>query len=45
VNVERRNKAESRDDRVKTHGLDEVRLARRLKREGEVYQPERKEFR
>lgn len=45
MNAELRNKAESFDDPVKTHGLDQSLLARRLKSEGEVYQPERKQFR
>lgn len=45
VNTELRNQAESLEDLVKTHGLDEVALTSRLAEAGYDYQPEQCQFR
>ncbi|MGB1131244.1 MAG: DUF4250 domain-containing protein [Haloferula sp.] len=45
VNTELRNQAESLEDLVKTHGLDEAALVKRLAEAGYDYQPEQRQFR
>ncbi|MCH7227682.1 DUF4250 domain-containing protein [Haloferula sp. A504] len=45
VNTELRNHAESLEDLVKTHGLDEGELTGCLAAAGYEYQPEQKQFR
>ena len=45
VNTELRNQSESLEDLVKTHGLDEEQLVRRLSEAGYDYRPEQKQFR
>ena len=45
VNTELRNRCESLDDLVKTHGLDPARLERRLGEAGYEYRPEQNQFR
>ena len=45
VNTELRNQAESLDDLVKTHGIDEEALMARLSSAGYEFMPEQKQFR
>lgn len=45
VNTELRNQAESLEDLVKTHGLDEGALVSKLSKAGYDYQPELRQFR
>lgn len=45
VNTELRNKVESLDDLVKTHGIDKAALIHRLDQAGYSYQAEQKQFR
>lgn len=45
VNTELRNQAESLDDLVKTHGLEEEALIARLAEAGYRYQDEQRQFR
>ena len=45
VNTELRNQAESLEDLVKTHGLDESELTGRLAAAGYEYRPEQRQFR
>jgi hypothetical protein len=45
VNTELRNHAESLEDLVKTHGLDEEQLVFRLAEAGYRYEPDQKQFR
>ena len=45
VNTELRNQAESLDDLVKTHGLEEGALIARLAEAGYHYQDEQRQFR
>ena len=45
VNTELRNHADSLDDLVKTHGIDESRLLDRLAGAGYEYRPEQNQFR
>jgi hypothetical protein len=45
VNTELRNHAESLEDLVKTHGVDEAELTGHLAAAGYEYRPEQKQFR
>ncbi len=45
VNTELRNNSESLDDLVKTHGLSEERLVKRLAGAGYEYRKEQRQFR
>ncbi|MGE9270682.1 MAG: DUF4250 domain-containing protein [Verrucomicrobiales bacterium] len=45
VNTELRNHAESLEDLVKTHGLDQGALVARLAEGGYEYQPDQRQFR
>jgi hypothetical protein len=45
VNTELRNRAESLDDLVKTHGIDRGLLLQRLAGAGYEYRPEQRQFR
>ena len=45
LNTELRNRCDSLDDLVKTHGVDRARLERRLGEAGYEYQPQQNQFR